>query len=91
MLSDWERRQWAGIERELAGDRLLTKKLALPPSVRERRLLALRRAFFPAGYLASEVLYMLVAMDGAQLGLVVGSIGSAAAAGLLLGYRSARR
>jgi hypothetical protein len=62
VLEDWERREWADIERELSSDAVLVAKLA-PPSPRELRRLRVRQLFCSGGWLFSFA-YMVAAMSG---------------------------
>jgi hypothetical protein len=63
VLNKWEQERWASIERELAGDRRLSTAFE---ARRTPHLWAvLRDVFWPAGYVACTVVFMLVALGGA--------------------------
>ncbi|QIG42049.1 hypothetical protein G5V58_04025 [Nocardioides anomalus] len=64
-LDDWERDEWAGIERELAHDRPLVTKMA-EPTARQLRRARWWWHFYPGGYVAVMLLWMVLALGGAQ-------------------------
>lgn len=61
MLSDWERRQLEGIERDLRADASLTKLLS-DPSLARRSYLVFLHWFYPHGYLVCALVYMLLSL-----------------------------
>jgi hypothetical protein len=77
-MNEWEMREWADIEHDLAADASFANDFAAP-SPWETRRLAWRRYFCPVGFLGLAVLYMVLAMGGA----LVGVIGYALLSGLL--------
>jgi hypothetical protein len=87
MLDDWEERELAGIERELDSDRALVRLLAAPTR-RERRWHTIRRRFYPSGFLACSIAYMLAAMGGAQRRTLVGVVLVAAVAWVVVEVRA---
>jgi hypothetical protein len=72
MLSKWEQRRLADIGRQLRSDKALRRVLA-GPTGRERLWLAVRRRFYPTGYLVCALTYMLLAMGASQLLTLAGT------------------
>jgi hypothetical protein len=86
MLEDWEARELASIEQGLRSDPGLVRRLA-GPTRRERRWCRLERRFYPRGFLLGAVVYMLLALGGGQLPLVLESSGVGLAVWVVLEAR----
>ena len=87
MLEDWEAEELADIARGLSSDPVLVRRLA-GPTRRERRRRSLERRFYPHGFLVCAVVYMLAAMDGGQVPLVLESVGAGLAVWVVLEART---
>ena len=86
-MNAWEERQLAGIERALGSDPALARVLGAP-TTRERRRLVLRRHFYPTGYLACALTYMVAATSRDQLTTMAGALVVGLAVWLVLEVRS---
>lgn len=87
MLEDWEAEELADIERGLSSDPALVRRLA-GPTRRERSWCRLQRRFYPRGFLVCAVVYMLAALDGGQLLVVLESVGVGLAVWVVLEART---
>ena len=85
MLDDWEGRQWAALEERLSADPELTRKAAAIARLSRRRR-AFQRRFYPAGYLASALGYMMLAMGGAVAVELFWFVALATVGGAFLGW-----
>jgi hypothetical protein len=83
MLEDWEQRELWAIEYELSTDEELAGLLA-GPTDRQLWWLAACRHFYPAGYLACAVAYMLFSISSTHLASMAGA-GLAGVAACLVG------